>query len=87
MDHTNHIRLATSELTPAVLEGATIYGADDHKVGKLDHIHGAGTGSTAVIDVGVPLTDLEFMRDEDGDVHAVTTWTKDQLKAMPEHRH
>ncbi|NTF98489.1 PRC-barrel domain containing protein, partial [Agrobacterium rhizogenes] len=30
------------ELTPAVLEGATIYGADDHKVGKLDHIHGSG---------------------------------------------
>jgi hypothetical protein len=27
------------------------------------------------------------MRDEDGDVHAVTTWTKDQLKDMPEHRH
>ncbi|MDP9629325.1 UNVERIFIED_ORG: hypothetical protein J2W85_001386 [Ensifer adhaerens] len=27
------------------------------------------------------------MRDEDGDVHAITTWTKDQLKEMPEHRH
>ena len=24
--------------------------------------------------------------DEDDDVHAVTSWTKDQLKAMPEHR-
>jgi hypothetical protein len=97
MDHTNHTRLATVELTPAVLEGATIYGADDHKVGKLDHIHGAGPGGAAIIDVGgflgigakpvsVPLIDLEFMRDEDGDVHAVTSWTKDQLKAMPEHR-
>jgi hypothetical protein len=94
MDHTNHIRLDTAELTPALLEGATIYGADDHKVGKLDHVH----GSTAIIDVGgflgigakpvaVPLIDLEFMRDEDGDVHAVTSWTKDQLKEMPEHHH
>ncbi|MBB4351173.1 hypothetical protein GGE35_004717 [Rhizobium cellulosilyticum] len=27
------------------------------------------------------------MRDEDGDVHAVTAWTKDQLKEMPEHHH
>jgi hypothetical protein len=26
------------------------------------------------------------MRDEDGDVHAVTSWTEDELKAMPEHR-
>ncbi|NEI73179.1 PRC-barrel domain containing protein [Rhizobium lusitanum] len=97
MDHTNHVRLAATELTPAILEGATIYGADDNKVGTLDHIHGSGTGGTAVIDVGgflgigakpvsIALADLEFMRDEDGAVHAVTSWTKDQLKDMPEHR-
>jgi len=78
-----------------VLEGASICGADDEKVGKVDHIHG---GTTAVIDVGgflgigakpvaVPLTDLEFMRDESGDVHAVTGGTKEQLEDMPEHRH
>jgi hypothetical protein len=96
MDHTNHVRLTSSELTPAVLEGATIYGADDHKVGKIDHVHGAGAGGSAVIDVGgflgigakpvaIPISDLEFMRDEDGDVHAVTSWTKDELKMMPEH--
>ena len=52
MDHTNHVRLATAELTPAVLEGATVYGADDHQVGTVDHVHGAGAGSQAIIDVG-----------------------------------
>jgi len=36
--------------------------------------------------VSVPVGDLEFMRDEDGDVHALTAWTKDQLKEMPEDR-
>ena len=36
--------------------------------------------------IAVSASDLRFMRDEDGDVHAVTTWTKDQLKAMPEHK-
>lgn len=98
MDHSNHVRLTTTELTPAVLEGATVYGADDHKVGKVDHVHGTGAGGRVIIDVGgflgigakpvaVALTDLDFMRDEDGDVHAVTSWTKDQLKDMPEHRH
>ncbi|KQY16751.1 photosystem reaction center subunit H [Rhizobium sp. Root73] len=98
MDHTNHVRLAAGELTADILEGATVYGADDSKVGTVDHVHGAGAGGTAIIDVGgflgigakpvsVPLTDLEFMRDDDGDVHAVTGWTKDQLKDMPEHRH
>lgn len=97
MDHTNHVRLASTELTSAALEGATIYGADDNKVGTLDRIHGSGPGGTAVIDVGgflgigakpvgIALSELEFMRDEDGDVHAVTNWTKDQLKAMPEHK-
>jgi hypothetical protein len=97
MDHSNHVRLSTNELTPAILEGATIYGADDHKVGKVDHVHG-GAGGSAIIDVGgflgigakpvsVPLSDLQFMRDENGDVHAVTAWTKDQLKDMPEHTH
>ncbi|ASR11024.1 photosystem reaction center subunit H (plasmid) [Rhizobium leguminosarum bv. viciae] len=97
MDHSKHVTLGTDELTPAVLEGATVYGADDDKVGSVDHVHGSGTSANVVIDVGgflgigakpvsVPITDLDFMRDEDGDVHAVSSWTKDQLKQMPEHR-
>lgn len=93
MDHSKHVRLATSELTPEILEGATIYGPGDETIGSVSHMH----GSQVVLDVGgflgigakpvaVPVTELEFMRDEDGDVNAVTTWTKDQLKSMPEHR-
>lgn len=98
MRHNDHVRLTPNELKSSVLEGASVYGADNHKVGKVDHVHGAGVNSTAIIDVGgylgigakpvaVLLTDLDFMRDEDGDVHAVTAWTKDQLKEMPEHHH
>jgi hypothetical protein len=98
MDHSTHVRLATNELTASILEGATVYGADDHKVGKVDHVHGSGIGGEAIIDVGgflgigakpvaVPLSDLQFMRDENGDVHAVTSWTKDALEDMPEHKH
>jgi len=94
MDHSNHIRLTSDELTPSVLEGATIYDVDDNKIGTISHMH----GSEIVIDVGgflgigakpvaVSASDLDFMRDEDGEVHAVTDWTKDRLKAMPEHRH
>jgi len=62
----------------------------------VSHIHGAGTNAQVVIDVGgflgigakpaaVPVSELDFMRDEDGEVHALTSWTKDQLKAMLEH--
>ncbi|MDB5473594.1 MAG: hypothetical protein JWP99_897 [Devosia sp.] len=98
MDHSAHTRLATTELTPAILEGATIYGADDHKVGTVSHLHGSGAAMQVVIDVGgflglgskpvaVPLQHLEFMRDQGGSVHAVTSWTKDQLHNMPAHHH
>jgi len=98
MDHSNHVRLSSAELTPAILEGATVYGDGDEKVGKVDHIHGSGMESTAIVDVGgflgigakpvgLPLRELEFMRDENGDIHAVTSWTKDELKELPEHHH
>lgn len=95
MDHANHVRLTQAELTPAILDGATIYGADDRKIGKVDHVHGL---DSVIIDVGgflglgakpvaLPLSELQFMRDEQGEVHALTGWTKDQLKDMPEHHH
>jgi len=98
MDHSKHVRLTSTELTPDLLDGATIYGADDHKVGQVSHMHGSGAASQVIIDVsgflgigakpvGVPVQDLDFMRDEHGHVHAVTSWTKDQLEKMPEHHH
>ena len=98
MDHSKHVRLSPAELTADILDGATIYGTDDHKVGHVSHLHGSGSTTQVVIDVGgflgigakpvaVPISDLEFMRDEDGKVHAVTTWTKESLKDMPEHKH
>ncbi|TAJ97395.1 MAG: PRC-barrel domain containing protein [Reyranella sp.] len=96
MDHSKHVRLAAEELTAEVLKDATIYGPGDEKIGSVAHLHGSGSTAQVVIDVGgflgigakpvgVLIAGLDFMRDEDGDVHAVTGWTKDQLKAMPEH--
>lgn len=96
MDHSTHVRLMPTEIVPAIIEGATIYGADDHKIGSVAHMHGMGSSSQIVVDVGgflgigskrvaVGVSQLDFMRDEDGEVHAVTMLTKDQLKAMPEH--
>lgn len=96
MDHSKHVRLAATELNAEILADATIYGPGDEKIGSVSHLHGAGNAAQVVIDVGgflgigakpvgVPIGGLEFMRDDDGDVHAVTNWTKEQLKAMPEH--
>lgn len=96
MDHQNHVRLGPDELTENVLDGATIYDREDNDIGSVSHVHGSGAESVVVIDVGgflgigakpiaVPVTALDFMRDENGDVHAVSAWTKDELKEMPEH--
>ena len=98
MDHTKHVRLSNDELSDAVLTGAVIYGPGDERIGHVAHVHGAGTAAQVIVEVGgflgigaksvaVPVKDLDFMRDESNAVHAVTTWTKDDLKDMPEHHH
>ncbi|MBD9529878.1 MULTISPECIES: PRC-barrel domain-containing protein [Paracoccus] len=98
MDHTLHQRLNEAELTDAALSGATIYGPEDERVGTVSHLHGSGPGAQAVIDVGgflglgvkpvaIGITEIDFMRDEDGAVHGVTRYGKEDLKALPEHRH
>lgn len=98
MDHSAHQPLSPVEMTEATLMDAVIYGPGDEKVGTVSHVHGSGAGGQAIVDVGgflgigakpvaLPLADLKFMRDRDGTVHATTTLTKDQAKALPEHHH
>jgi hypothetical protein len=92
MEHWKQTNLSHIELNADTVEGATIYGPNNEKIGLVSNFH----GTEVVLDVGgflglgarsiaVPVGQLEFMRDADGNVHAVTNWTKDQLKAMPEH--
>jgi len=96
MDHSNHVRLNSEELRPEILEGATIYGRDDEEISSVAHVQGAGDQAQVVFDVGgflgigarrvaVYASQLDFMRDEDGNVHAITQMTEEQLKALPEH--
>lgn len=98
MDHTNHTPLAGAEINSSNLMGAVIYGPDDETVGTVAHVHGMGAGMQVIVDVGgflgigtksvaLDVNRLNFMRDEDGTVHAVTSWTKEQVKDLPEHHH
>lgn len=97
MDHSKHTRLNETDFTETTLKGATIYGPNDEKIGHVAHVHGQGKGAQVIVDVGgflgigskpvaVSASSLDFMRDDSNAVHAVTTWTKDDLKAMPEHQ-
>jgi hypothetical protein len=98
MDHTLHTPLDATEINQANLIDATIYGPGDEKIGTVVHVHGIGAATEVVLDVGgflgigaksvaLPTNQLNFMRDEDGNVHAVTNWTKEQVKDLPEHHH
>lgn len=96
MDHSTHIRLTLAEQTEDNLIGAPIYDMSDEKVGTISHLHGSGISPKVVIDVGgflgigskpvqINIDDLDLMRDESGQIHGLTNWTKDQLRALPEH--
>lgn len=98
MDHSTHTPLDAEELNEANLVDAVVYGAYDEKLGTVSHVHGMGVSTSVIVDVGgflgmgtkpvsMSTSELNFMRDEDGNVHAVTTWTKDQVMSLPEHQH
>ena len=96
MDHSAHTPLISTEYTNAVLADAPIYGVGDEKIGTISHVHGMGTTAEVVVDVGgflgigakpvlLSLDQVRLMRDESGVVHGVTSWTKEQIKELPEH--
>lgn len=96
MDHSHHQRLTADEQTDQNLIGAAIYGPDDYRIGTISHLHRMGVTPQAVIDVGgflgigskpvlVPLSELDLMRDQHGKIHGVTTWSVEELSALPRH--
>ncbi len=98
MDHTTHTPLEAAEINESNLIDAVIYGPYDEKIGTVAHVHGTGASTQVIVDVGgflgigskpvaLDIDQFNFMRDEDGTVHAITSWTKEQVKDMPEHHH
>jgi hypothetical protein len=98
MDHTLHTPLDAVEINEANLLGAVIYGPYDQRIGTVAQLLVMGPVTKVIVDVGgflgigtrpvsLDANQLNFMRDESGAVHAVTTWTKDEVMALPEHRH
>ncbi len=97
MNHNAHIPLARREMTPAILAGAPIYDTDDTKIATIADVHGFGAADGVVINVGgffgigakpvlIGVDHLNLVRDEVGNVLGVTSWTKEKLKILPEHR-
>jgi hypothetical protein len=98
MDHSRHTPLSEFEKTEENLMNTTVYGPDDEKVGSVAHVHGTGPTMQVIVDAGgflgigskqvaLDVSQLRFMRDESGTVHATTSMTKEQVKDLPEHHH
>lgn len=98
MDHSKDAPLRPDEMNTSTVEGANVYGPNDGHIGDVSHFHGSGQTAQALVDVGgflglgeksvaLPVSNLHFMRDENGKVHATTAMTKEQLKGLPEHHH
>ncbi|MCB5412025.1 PRC-barrel domain containing protein [Pseudogemmobacter faecipullorum] len=82
MDHARHIRLAETDRTGAMLNSATLYGPGDERTGPVSEVHGQAKTEQVILDIGGyfgigarPVagraSDLSFMRDKNGRVHAV----------------
>lgn len=98
MDRTLYTPLDAAEINELNLIGAAIYGPDDVRIGSVAHVHGLGPTVQVIVDVGgflgigtrpvsIAASQLAFMRDDDDQVFATTSWTKDQVNALPEHHH
>ena len=94
MDHTNHVRLTAAEINSATLAGVTVYGLDDANLGAISHVHGAGRESEVIVDVGgflgigtkpvaLRASQLDLMRDEDGEVQAAALYLVDGKEMFP----
>ncbi|HEY4193331.1 MAG TPA: PRC-barrel domain-containing protein [Mesorhizobium sp.] len=93
IDKSTLTELPIGETTSQNLVGATVYGADDAKIGEIGDIALSADQKVdaVIVDVGgflgvgekqvaVGMDNLKFMADKDGNKYLYTSFTKDQLE-------
>ena len=96
IDKSTLTEMPIGEIRGDDLKGATVYGANDAKVGEIgDVVLTPDKKTDAVIvnvggflgigekEIAVGLDNLKFMTDKDGKKYLYTTFTKEQLEAQP----
>lgn len=96
IDKSTLTEMPVGEIRADDLKGATVYGANDAKVGEIGDVVLAPDKKTdAVIvnvggflgigekEVALGMDNLKFMTDKDGKKYLYTTFTKEQLEAQP----
>ena len=98
MEHPRHQKLEVSDLIASNLVDATIYGPEAEKIGSVSHFLESDGGDQVIVDIGpflasdpkpvaLAVCQMDFMRDNDGDVYARISLTKEQAETLPEHPH
>ncbi|MFB9981657.1 PRC-barrel domain-containing protein [Mesorhizobium kowhaii] len=95
IDKSTLTAMPVGEIRADDLKGATVYGANDAKVGEIGDVVLASDSKTdaVIVDVGgflgigekevaVGMDNLKFMTDKDGKKYLYTTFTKEQLEAQ-----
>jgi hypothetical protein len=96
MDHTSHQSLEATELTEDNVVDAVIYGPDDEDIGRVSYLDGSGPTARVIVEVGgflgigsktvaLPVGQVNFMRDGDGNVYATSALTKEQVIELPDY--
>ena len=94
MDHSTHTRLAPGEFNEATLMDAAIYGPRDEKIGTVSHVHGSGSDTRVIVDVGgflgigekavaLKLDRLKMTPEQDASLKLVMDIKKEELTNAP----
>ncbi|RRH76445.1 PRC-barrel domain containing protein [Falsigemmobacter faecalis] len=88
MHVTQHTPLQAADLTAGNLNGATIFGPSQERVGHVCALQGGGTQARVLVDlrdsrrpVSLPLSELSFSRDAGQALRADARWTRAELQS------
>jgi hypothetical protein len=96
MDQINRAFLDAGEFNAVNLTDAFVYGAEDTKIGSIAHVYGEGETSEVIVDIGgfllmgpkpvsLMASQLEFTREENGQVRVKTSLSQSELAALVEY--
>ncbi len=91
-----HAPLEPMDLTQETLSGAVVYGMDEFVIGRISRLHDLGHEVEVIVQyadamrgqirpIALPASEMDFLRDDDGNVFATIERSRDEIAASPLH--
>lgn len=82
------------DLTEENLVGAVVYGQDEQPVGRISQLRDLGYEVEVIVQhadamraeirpIALPASEMDFLRDDDGNVYATIERSRDEISASP----